>query len=98
MSEDIAIISKQILPILKQAGVLKSSIFGSLARGEADEKSDIDILVELPKGKDLFDLVDLREKLSFVLKKKVDLGTFRSVKPFLRDRIFKEQVKIYEKE
>lgn len=47
---DIKQIQQQILPILKQAGVLKSSIFGSVARGAADEKSDVDILVDLPRG------------------------------------------------
>lgn len=98
MSEDIKIISNQILPILKQAGVLKSSVFGSLARGEADEKSDIDILVEFPPGKSLFDLIELEEKLSSALKKKVDIGTYRSIKPFLKERILKEQVQIYEKQ
>jgi len=97
MSEEIQTICRQIVPILKQAGVLKSSIFGSVARGEADEKSDVDILVEFPEGKDLFDLIDLEQKLSAVLKKKVDVGTYRSVKPFLKERIFGEQVQIYER-
>ena len=98
MPEEIQKITEKILPLLKQAGVLRSSLFGSIARGEAKPDSDIDILVELPRGKDLFDLIDLREKLSQALGKKVDIGTFNSVKPVLQDRIFKEQVKIYERQ
>ena len=97
MSEEIEKIKNQIIPTLKQAGVLKSSIFGSVARGEADEKSDVDILVELPRGKSLFDLFDLQDRLQSVLGKKVDIGTYRSIKPMLKDRILKEQVEIYER-
>ena len=94
MFNEIQTIKKKITPILKEAGVLKSSIFGSFVRGEADEKSDVDILVELPKGKSLFDLADLQERLQLVLGKKVDIGTYRSIKPFLKDRVLGEQIQI----
>ena len=97
MPEEIQKIQQQIVPILKEAGVLRSSLFGSIARGEANEKSDIDILVDLPKGKSLFDLADLQESLQSALGKKVDIGTYRSIKPFLRERILSEQIQIYEK-
>ena len=94
MPQEIQKIQQQIVPILKEAGVLRSSIFGSVARGEANEKSDVDILVELPRGKSMFDLIDLEEKLAAKLGKKVDLVTYRSVHHLLRDIIFKEQVQI----
>ncbi len=87
-------ISKKIIPILKQAGVIRSSVFGSVARGEGNADSDVDILVELPKDSDLFDLIDLEQKLEEALGKKVDVVTYRSVHHLLRDIIFKEQVKI----
>ena len=94
MPEEIQKIQAQIVPILKEAGVLRSSIFGSVARGEANEKSDVDILIEFPRGKSMFDLIDLEEKLEAKLGKKVDLVTYQSVHHLLRDIIFKEQVKI----
>jgi hypothetical protein len=97
MSEEIQKIQNQITPVLKEAGVLRSSLFGSVARGESDEKSDVDILVELPRGKSLFDLFNLQERLQSVLGKKVDIGTYRSIKPMLKDRILNEQVQIYER-
>lgn len=97
MAEEIKKIQKQATPILKEAGVLRSAVFGSVARGEADEQSDVDILVDLPDDKSLFDLVDLQEKLEVALGKKVDLGTYRSIKPLLKDRILREQVQIYER-
>jgi len=94
MLEEIQTIKKSILPILKEAGVLKSSLFGSVARGDNNPDSDVDILVELPKGKSLFDLADLRERLQLALGKKVDIGTYSSIKPFLKDRILDEQMQI----
>lgn len=94
MDKDLNEIKEKVLPLLKRAGVLKSSIFGSAARGEDRPDSDLDILVELPEGASLFDLFDLQEKLQNVLGRRVDLGTYRSVKPLLRDEIFSGQVRI----
>jgi len=94
MPEEIRKIQAQIVPILKEAGVLRSSLFGSVARGEARLDSDVDILVELPRGKSLFDLIDLQDKLEAKLGKKVDVITYRSVHHLLRDIIFKEQIQI----
>lgn len=87
-------IKDKILPILKEAGVIKSSIFGSYAHGENKEDSDIDILVDLPRGKSLFDLVDLQDKLEEKLDKKVDLVTYNSLHHLLKDRILGEQIQI----
>jgi len=94
MPEEIQKIKERILPILKEAGVLRSSIFGSVVRGEARPDSDVDILVELPKDKSMFDLIELEEKLESILGKKVDVITYRSVHHLLRDIIFKEQIRI----
>jgi len=87
-------IKTKALPILKEAGVTRSSIFGSYVRGENRKKSDVDILVDLPRGKSLFDLIDLQIKLEEVLGKKIDVVTYRSLHPLLRDRILSEQVQI----
>lgn len=94
MDRNLNEIKEKALPLLKKAGVLKSSIFGSVARGENLPDSDVDILVELPEGASLFDLFDLQEELQNALGKKVDLGTYRSVRPLLRDEIFSGQVRI----
>jgi predicted nucleotidyltransferase len=91
---DINSIKEKALPELKKAGVLKSSLFGSYARGEAGAESDVDILVELPDDKNMFDLIELEEKLESVLGKKVDVITYRSLHHLLRDRILREQIPI----
>lgn len=94
MKSNIEEIKRRIIPILKEAGVTRSSLFGSVAQGEAREESDIDILVELPKNKSLFDLADLEIKLEKRLNKKVDLLTYNSIHPLLKRYILKDRLPI----
>jgi hypothetical protein len=91
---DIDYIKERSLPELRKAGVLKSSLFGSFARGEAGPESDVDILVEFPDDKTMFDLIELEEKLTAALGKKVDVITYRSIHHLLRERILREQIPI----
>lgn len=91
MNANIDTIKQKALPILKEAGVIRSSLFGSYVHGDNTENSDIDILVEVPRGTGLFGFVGLKRKLEEVLQKKVDLVTYKSLSPLLRDRILQEQ-------
>lgn len=93
MDNEIQRIKEKILPTLKEAGVLRSSLFGSLARGEA-KPEDIDLLVELPSGKTLLDFVELKENLEEALRARVDLITYRSLSRFLRERVMREAIPI----
>ena len=71
------------------------AIFGSFARGEATEQSDVDILVEYKtKNKSLFDLVDLKFDLEEILDCKVDVITYNSIYWRIREQILAEQVVI----
>jgi len=83
-----------IVPILKEYGVIKASLFGSIVRREMTKDSDIDILVEFQDGKTLLDLVGLQNALIEKLERKVDVITFNSIHPLLKERILQEQVKI----
>lgn len=94
MNLKISDIKEKALPVLKNAGVLRSSIFGSFVRGDNTSDSDIDMLVEFPNGKSLLDLVRLQRQLEMVLAKKVDLLTYRSISPLIKDFIQKDQVQI----
>ena len=69
--------------------VKKIGIFGSYARNDPSEDSDIDILVEFsrPVGFEFFDLKDYLESL---FKKPVDLVTVNALKPYMRDEILNE--------
>ncbi|MBI5306010.1 nucleotidyltransferase family protein [Candidatus Wolfebacteria bacterium] len=91
-----AVIKNKIVPILKRQGVLRAALFGSAARGEMKKKSDIDILVKLPKKMSLLDVVGLKLDLEEKLGKKVDLVEYAAIHPLLKDIILKEQKLIYE--
>lgn len=90
-------IKNKIIPILKRQGVTKAALFGSVVRGEAKKRSDIDILVNLRKDKTLLDLVGLKLELEEKLGRKVDVLTYGGIHPLLKDRILSEQKIIYER-
>src|SRR5689334_12234311 len=87
-------IKEQVLPVLKKADVTKAALFGSYVRGDNTKKSDIDILVDLPRGKTLLDLVGLEQDLQEILHKKVDVVTYNGIHPLLKDHILRYQYPI----
>ncbi|MBU1071144.1 nucleotidyltransferase family protein [Patescibacteria group bacterium] len=90
-------IKTKTTPILENEGIVKAAVFGSYATEEAKQNSDVDLLIKFTGRKSLFDLVGLKLELENVLKKKVDLLTYRSIHPLLQDTILSEQKIIYEK-
>lgn len=86
----------KIIPILKKYGVTRASLFGSVVRGEENDKSDIDILISPASGSTLFDMAGMQIDLQKSLKKPVDLVTYGSIDPKLKDYILKEEKLIYE--
>lgn len=91
---DLEGIKTKILPVLKRAGIKRSSIFGSYAKGEEGKKSDVDILIDMPSNKSLLDFAGLKIKLEEILKRKVDLVEYSSIKPLLKKSILGRQVRI----
>jgi predicted nucleotidyltransferase len=91
---DIQEISSKIIYILRQHQVKKASLFGSVARGEAREDSDVDLLVEFEGRKSLLDLIGLKLDLEDNLNRRFDVLTYESLHPLLKERILKEQVAI----
>lgn len=84
-------IKNKIIPILRKYGVIKASLFGSIVRGENIDQSDIDLLVELPETASLLELASLKMDLEERLEKKVDVLTYDSLHPLLKDKILHEQ-------
>lgn len=82
-----------LIEVLKRNNVKKAGIFGSYARGEAKKNSDIDILIEPPKGIG-FGFFRIQMELEKKLKKKVDLLSYNGLNPYLKDQILDEEVKI----
>lgn len=76
----------------KRYGVTRIGIFGSVARGESSESSDVDVVIELNKP-DLFYLVHIKDELEEALSCHVDIVHYRKkMNKFLRDRIIKEAI------
>jgi predicted nucleotidyltransferase len=91
MGIDIEQLKEKILPTLKRYGVAAASVFGSLARGEIKDGSDIDLLVRFKSEKSLLDLAGLKIDLEELLGERVDVLTYDSLHPLLKDRILDEQ-------
>jgi predicted nucleotidyltransferase len=83
--------------ICQENDIESLGVFGSYSRGDFTAKSDVDLLVRFSKTKSLLDLVRIERQFSERLGKTVDLVTEASVSPYLRDRIFNEVKKLYEK-
>ena len=83
---------EEILRIAAKHGARNVRIFGSVARGEADEASDIDVLVDLDVGRSLFDLGGLLMDLQELLGRKVDVVIEKGLRARIRDRVLREAV------
>jgi predicted nucleotidyltransferase len=69
-------------------------IFGSFARGEQNESSDLDILIDFDETVNLLELIGLEQELSELLGMKVDLVTLKSVNPSLKPFIDSDLIRI----
>ena len=80
----------KILEIARRNGATKVRIFGSVARGDEQETSDIDILCEMEPGRSLLDLARLERELEEALHCNVDVVTERGLRSRIRDRVLAE--------
>ncbi|MFZ2975764.1 MAG: nucleotidyltransferase family protein [Candidatus Moraniibacteriota bacterium] len=86
-----------IEPILKLNDIKFAGIFGSFARGEANEDSDVDILVRLGKPLSLLGLIRLERTISEKIGREVDLVTEDSLSPIIKEEVLRDLKPIYEK-
>lgn len=94
MRETIAKLKNKIIPVLEQHDVIHAAVFGSFARGEEREDSDLDLLVELREDKTLLDLVALKLELEEVLEREIDIVTDNALQSGIKEIVLKEQVAI----
>jgi predicted nucleotidyltransferase len=83
---------EEISRLCARYGARNPRVFGSTARGQADEQSDLDFLVEMEPGRSLFDLGGLQYALEQLLGCPVDVVTERALKARIRDRVLREAV------
>lgn len=83
---------REILGCAAEHGARNVRVFGSTARDETSETSDVDLLVEMEPGRSLLDLVGLWQDLEDMLGTHVDVLSEGGVSPFLRERIYADAV------
>jgi hypothetical protein len=81
-----------ILRVAANRGARNIRVFGSVARGENDARSDIDFLVDLEPDRSLFDLSGLLIDLEAVLQAPVDVVTEQGLRARVRERVLREAV------
>jgi len=81
---------EDILRLAARHGARNLRLFGSAARGEAGEGSDVDLLVELEPGRSLFDHISLVQDLEDLLNCKVDVVSEKALHWYIRDRVLEE--------
>ncbi|PIN78064.1 hypothetical protein COV15_00175 [Candidatus Woesearchaeota archaeon CG10_big_fil_rev_8_21_14_0_10_34_12] len=92
-NREIEKIKSKIVKILKKNKIKKAGIFGSYARGEQKKNSDIDIIVEPPKGIG-FGFAGIDIELEEKLGKKVHLITYKYINPYIKENILKDEIRI----
>jgi predicted nucleotidyltransferase len=91
-NEILNIIAKNRQVLTNSYGVKHLYLFGSVARDEAQSTSDVDFLVEFSRPTGLFGLLSLQEFLEFQIGRKVDLGTYESLKPYIKKEVDKDML------
>lgn len=81
---------QKILSIAREKGIRNVRVFGSMARNDANDKSDLDLLVELEEGKSGFALGGFLDAVSKLVQRKVDVVTEKSLHPSIHDKIMRE--------
>ena len=82
----------EILAVAQQHGAFNVRIFGSVARGEEREDSDIDFLVEMNSNCSLLDRIALIQDLEDLLNRKVDVTTVKGLRDYFRERIINQAI------
>jgi len=84
----------RILQIANRHGAFNIKIFGSFARGEENENSDIDLLIKLQPGRSLLDLIAIKQDIEDLLGCKVDVVTDAAISPYIREPVMNEAVNL----
>lgn len=97
-SFDIDNIRSIVVPIAKKYGVARVYLFGSVARGEANENSDVDLRIDSGDIKSLFALGGFYADIEDALGKPIDVLTTKSLSNDFLNEIKNEEILLYEKE
>jgi predicted nucleotidyltransferase len=88
--------SSKVADVCRRNEVRRLRVFGSYARGEATEASDMDLIADFSGPKSLLDIVRIEREMSSALGVRVDLLTEGAISPYIRERIADDLRVIYE--
>ena len=80
----------EILALATKHGASNVRLFGSVVRGEEQQDSDVDLLVDMQENRSLFDLIGLQQDIEKILDRKVDILTPNGINRYLKERILAE--------
>ena len=80
----------EILALAAKHGASNVRLFGSVVRGEDQDDSDVDFLVDMQETRSLYDLIGLQQDLEMSIGRKVDVLTPNGINPYLKERILGE--------
>lgn len=83
---------EEILHLAAQHGASNVRIFGSVAKGEEREDSDVDFLVDMNSDRSLLDRIGLIQDLEDLLGRKVDVATVKGLREYFRERILSQAI------
>lgn len=82
----------EILDHASRYGANNVRVFGSVARGDSTADSDVDLLVDVERGRSLLDLIGLNQDLERLLRCSIDVLTEAELSPYFRDQVLDEAV------
>lgn len=85
---------EEILRVARSHGATRVRLFGSFARGNADEFSDIDFLIDLEQGRHLLDLAAMKVELEDLLGREVDVFTEAGVSRYIVQEVVREAIAV----
>ena len=89
-------IKRRLSPFINEYGISKAGIFGSYARNQASEGSDLDLIIDFQKEFGLIKLLNLKLLLEEKLGKKVDIIEYSCLNPDIADSVLKEVIVLYD--
>ncbi|MFQ4134712.1 nucleotidyltransferase family protein [Nodosilinea sp. PGN35] len=82
----------KILALAEKYGASNVRVFGSVARGEAQEDSDVDFLIDLEPGRSLLDHIGFKQELEDLLGRSVDVAESITLHDLIRDRVLRDAI------
>ena len=87
-------LKRNILGVIANYPVKKAAVYGSFARGDSTDGSDVDLLIETSKPVTIFQILQLEIDISEITRRKTDIVEYAAIKDSIRERVLAEAIQI----